>query len=355
MNPSTSRLRHRLTLLVLAAALAATLTVTTGTAAEARGLNLHRGSHGAKVRLLESRLHHLGLLVASAVDRRYRQATVTSVRRFQRAHHLRATGRVNLRTWNAVARAARARPAPAPRPTPLPAPTGPAPAIVGHRGAVGPDAPENTLASMHRAAAAAAVLEFDLRLTADHQIVLMHDVTLDRTTNCTGRVIDWTLEDLRASCRVGTQPIPTFEEVAAYAGTLTLKIAPEIKNGDIGDADLAKVFAIIDAHDLQGRTIMQSFEPAVLQKVHALRPDLRLMLVSTRPVTVAAARAAYATTVAIRLENLSATDVAGYRRNGIIVWTFTAIDNPTLDQAHRIHADAVITDIPGQAKAHYDG
>jgi glycerophosphoryl diester phosphodiesterase len=340
--------------LAFVVACVAALVVTLGTAvpADAARLNLHRGSHGAKVHLLETRLHRLGLLTASAVDGQYRAATVNSVKRFQRNHHLRANGRVNQRVWNLVARAAKAR---ASRPKPLPAPTGPAPAIVGHRGAVTPTTPENTMASMHRAAAYAAVLEFDLRLTKDHQIVLMHDVTLDRTTNCSGRVIDWSLSALKELCSVSGQPIPTFDEVAAYAQTLTLKIAPEIKNADISDADLAQVFGIIDAHNLQGRTIMQSFEAPVLQRIHAQRPDLRLMLVSTNPVTVAAARAAHATTVAIRLDNLTAAQVADYQRNGLSVWTYTAIDNAMLDQAHRVHADAVITDIPGQAKAHYGG
>ena len=73
---------------------------------------------------------------------------------------------------------------------------------------------------------------------------------------------------------------------------------------------------------------MQSFEAPVLQRVHALRPDLRLMLVSTEPVTVAAARAAYATTVAIRLEHLTAAQVANYKRNSLKVWTFTAHRQP---------------------------
>jgi glycerophosphoryl diester phosphodiesterase len=338
--------------LALALACVAAVAVLLGTAvpAEAARLNLHRGSHGAKVHVLEARLHRLGLLTSSAVDSHYRQATVNSVKRFQRGHHLRANGRVNQRLWNLVTRAARARAA---RPKPLPPPTGPAPAIVGHRGAVTPTAPENTLASMHRAAPYAAVLEMDLRLTADHQIVLMHDATLDRTTNCTGRVVDWTLEDLRAQCHVGNQPIPTFDEVAAYAETLTLEIAPEIKSADISDADLAQVFGIVDAHGLQGRTIMQSYDAPVLQRIHTQRPDLQLMLVSIEPVTVAATRAAYATTVAIRLDNLTSADVAVYKRSHISVWTYTAVDNATLDQARRIHADAVITNIPGQAKAHY--
>jgi glycerophosphoryl diester phosphodiesterase len=346
MNPT-----YRSRALALLITCTVTLAVAVGTVApaEAARLNLHRGSHGTKVRVLETRLHRLDLLVASAVDGRYRQATVNAVRRFQRSHHLRANGRVDTRTWNLVARAVRAKA----RPKPLPPPTGPAPAIVGHRGAVAPGAPENTMASMRRGAAYAAVLEFDLRLTKDHQVVLMHDATVDRTTNCTGRVIDWTLADLRAQCTVAGQPIPTFEEVAAYAETISLKIAPEIKNGDISDADLAQVLATVYAHGLQGRTIMQSFEAPVLQKIHAQRPDLRLMLVSTQPVPMTQARAAYATTVAIRLENLSAAWVASYKRYGYKVWTFTAIDNATLDQAHRIHADAVITDIPGQAHYHY--
>jgi glycerophosphoryl diester phosphodiesterase len=349
-----SRTPSSRTLAMLLACIAAiAVTVLPVAPAEAARLNLHQGSHGARVRLLEARLHRIDLLLASAVDGRYRQATVNAVKRFQRRHHLRPTGRTNLRTWRLVARASRAAAA-KPRPRP-PAPIGPPPVIVGHRGAVGPGSPENTLAAMRRAVASATVLEFDLRLTADHQVVLMHDATLDRTTNCTGRVVDWTLQDLRTQCTVSGQPIPTFDEVAAYAATTSLRITPEVKNAGFSDADLEQVLGTIDAHDLQGRTIVQSFEPAVLQRVHALRPDLPLMLVSTKPVTVTAARAAYATRVAIRLQNLTAAQVSGYRKNALGVWTFTATDVAALDQARRIHADAVITDIPGQAKAHYGG
>jgi glycerophosphoryl diester phosphodiesterase len=347
----THRFRGVALALVLACVAALALTVTTAPAASAARLNLHRGSHGPTVRLLETRLHRAGFLVASAVDGRYRQATVNSVKRFQRRHHLRANGRVNRHVWNLVARAARAHTQAKPK-TP-PAPTGPAPAIVGHRGGVGVEGPENTLVAMQRAAASAVVLEFDLRLTADHQLVLMHDATLDRTTNCSGRVIQWTLQDLQAQCRVGSQPIPTFDQVAAYAQTTTLQIAPEIKNNAISDADLAQVFGIIDAHGLQGRAIVQSFDAAVLQRVHAQRPDLHLMLVSTEPVTVASARAADASTVAIRIDKLTTPYVSYYRKYGIRVWTYTASDYAALDLAHRLHVNAVITDIPARAKSHY--
>jgi glycerophosphoryl diester phosphodiesterase len=355
MTPSPadrSSLLHRALAVVLTLVVALGLAVVTTTPAEARGLNLHRGSHGPKVRLLETRLHRLHLLPASAVDGRYRQATVKAVKRFQRSRHLRVTGRVNARVWRRVARAARAVATPV---ATAPAPTGPPPVIVGHRGAVSATTPENTLAAMKRAAPWAGVVEFDLRLTADHKLVLMHDVTLDRTTNCTGAVITWTLAALRAQCKVGTLPIPTFDEVAAYVASTSMRIAPEIKNADISDADLSSLLGTIDAHGLAGRTVVQSFTASVLQRVHAVRPDLRLMLVSTQPMTLATARDADADTVAIRLEHLSAAQVASYHQGGLKVWTFTAIDTPTLDQAHRLHVDAVLTDVPELAHQHYSG
>src|SRR4051794_31221312 len=103
MRPSP---RRGLTAALIGVTLAVTAltTVLTALPAEARGVNLHRGSHGHQVRLLENRLNRLGLLPRSAVDGRYRAATVNSVKRFQRQHHVRVTGRVNRSVWNMVAR-----------------------------------------------------------------------------------------------------------------------------------------------------------------------------------------------------------------------------------------------------------
>src|SRR4051794_34990335 len=91
----TRNAANRALALVLTCAVAVALMMVSVAPADAARLDLHRGSHGATVRLLESRLHRIDLLVASAVDGRYRQATVNSVKRFQRHHHVPATGRVN--------------------------------------------------------------------------------------------------------------------------------------------------------------------------------------------------------------------------------------------------------------------
>ena len=104
--------------------------------AEAKGMNLHRGSHGTKVRVLETRLARLSMLPSSAVNEQVRTATVHAVRKFQWRVGLRVTGRVNQRTWNAVRREPARRAAIR------------APRILGHRGETTSRGVENTLAAM---------------------------------------------------------------------------------------------------------------------------------------------------------------------------------------------------------------
>jgi glycerophosphoryl diester phosphodiesterase len=73
----------------------------------------------------------------------------------------------------------------------------PLPRWIGHRGAAA-HAPENTLASLRRAAAdGARWVEFDLRLTADEVPVLLHDATLERTTDGSGPVASRRWDELR--------------------------------------------------------------------------------------------------------------------------------------------------------------
>src|SRR5439155_21621382 len=68
--------------------------------------------------------------------------------------------------------------------------------LFGHRGARG-EAPENTLAGFaHARRAGVAAFELDVRPTADGRLAVIHDATVDRTTNATGAVSDFTAADL---------------------------------------------------------------------------------------------------------------------------------------------------------------
>ena len=74
---------------------------------------------------------------------------------------------------------------------------GPKPRILGHRGAAG-EAPENTLVSFERALAdGVGFVELDVRGSADGEVVIIHDATLERTTNGRGRVSERGLKDLQ--------------------------------------------------------------------------------------------------------------------------------------------------------------
>lgn len=110
------------------------------------------------------------------------------------------------------------------------------PAIMGHRGAKGL-APENTLAGFAKAAGLGIEwVEFDVKLTADGEPILMHDDELDRTTDGKGRVADATLEEIRAldagrwfSADYAGEKIPTLDEAMAALAERGMGANVEIK------------------------------------------------------------------------------------------------------------------------------
>lgn len=94
--------------------------------------------------------------------------------------------------------------------------------LCAHRGAMATH-PENTIPALQEAVRLGAhMIEFDLQLTKDGELVLMHDATLDRTTDGTGKVSDFTLAEIQAldaGSKMGAAfagvRVPTFEEALA--------------------------------------------------------------------------------------------------------------------------------------------
>lgn len=332
--------RRRVSVLSLAS-LVLSVVVLVAAPADAKRLDLHLGSRGVSVQVLETRLYRLEMLPGSAVDRRYRAATVSAVRLFQTRLGLPGTGRVDARTWYAV----QSEPS---RRAKLPSPT-----VLGHRGQVTTRTGENTLGAMRYAAPYASMLEFDLHLTADHELVLMHDTTLDRTTNCTGAVSSWTFDDLRSQCRVGAQMIPTFDEVAEYAASVNRQIAPDLKDATMSSDDLARFVSVVRTHGLADRTWVQSVFGSRFAPLRELEPRLRMVLVSAgapAPSTLAALNVQAVATV---LFQLTIPRVHAYHVVGVKVWGWTARSAGDLQLARSIRADGVVTDIPATARALY--
>lgn len=168
------------------------------------------------------------------------------------------------------------------------------PRIIGHRGAKA-TSPENTLAGIRQARAEGATwVEFDVKLTADGVAVLMHDETVERTTDGRGFVRQMTLGELRkfdAGVRFGPawrgEKIPTLVEALALMAELDMGFNLEIKPCPGREAETARVaLADLAAHWPAGRPlpVISSFKPAALAAAREVAPHLpRGYLAETLP------------------------------------------------------------------------
>lgn len=148
--------------------------------------------------------------------------------------------------------------------------------IIGHRGGV-KNAPENTLAAFRESIAQGIDwLEFDVQMTKDGSLVVIHDETVDRTTNGTGAVRDLTLEQIRELDAGQGEKVPTFEEVIDLAKSNGKKIMPEAKSAHLYPGVEGKILQTLEQADYLDQTIIQSFEANSLEELHRLNPRAKL-------------------------------------------------------------------------------
>ncbi len=226
---------------------------------------------------------------------------------------------------------------------------------VGHRGARG-HAPENTMASFERGLALGAhVVETDVHLSRDDEVVVIHDETVDRTTDGHGLVRDLTVDELQAldagswfDPRFAGQRIPTLDEVCAWARE-RVPLAIEIKNGPIYYPGIAsKVVGILRAYDMLRQAIVISFDHYVLREVKMLAPDVvtGLLYVGRLVDPVGAARAAGADAIHSQWAYTTPDLVQTVHAAGLAVSAWTANDVRQLRVLDQIGVDSIASDFP---------
>lgn len=152
--------------------------------------------------------------------------------------------------------------------------------VIAHRGASG-HAPENTLAAFRKAVSlGAAFIETDLQLSRDARFVAIHDATVDRTTSGKGPVHDLTLAELRqldAGSWFGSEfageRIPTLEEIFAFSKKHDVVFYLELKPSGSWGGEHALISALRESGEIP-RTIVISFDTAILESVRKLEPTL---------------------------------------------------------------------------------
>jgi len=206
--------------------------------------------------------------------------------------------------------------------------------IYAHRGASG-YAPENTFAAFDRALDMRIDgFETDIRATRDGVLVLLHDATVDRTTNGQGAVADLTLaqvQALDAGARFGAEyagaRIPTLDAFLDRYGNRT-HFWLEIKAEGV-EAALA---GAVQAHDLADRIQFTSFNYESLRRMRAAWPAARMAFLTKEVPAdlVARCQAIGAEQVSIHNSNLTAELIADLRREGLDVRTWGIADKLTL-------------------------
>lgn len=174
---------------------------------------------------------------------------------------------------------------------PVPHPAWPYPKLIAHRGA-GKYAPENTLASVRLGAQHGfLMMEYDVKLSRDGVAILLHDDTVDRTSDGTGAAADKTFADLGAidfgawhSRDYAGEPIPTLHSIAAYTLANGIRSNIEIKPHTGLEAETGKEIARLARQLWAGADLpplLSSFSEAALEAARIAAPELpRALLIA---------------------------------------------------------------------------
>ena len=229
---------------------------------------------------------------------------------------------------------------------------------IGHRGASA-ECPENTLASFARAVElGVGMIECDLQLTADGQVVVFHDWTLERTTNGSGVVCELPLAAIRRldagtwrDVRFAGERVPTVDEtldLVLPGAQLNLELKGRGSRAQARALAEASVAAVA-AHAAFARVVFSSFDGTCLEELRAVSAEARIgVLWDAPPFTEAFARASRLGAVALHPRAATVTPdlVREAHDRGLLlyVWTVNPVDE--IVRLVRLGVDGVISDHP---------
>ena len=229
-----------------------------------------------------------------------------------------------------------------------------------HRGFSG-KYPENTMLAFQKAYEAGADgIELDVQLTKDGQVVVIHDEKVDRTTNGTGLVRDYTLEELRKldasyiyTGEMGFNPIPTFEEYCAWVAGTDLVTNIELKTGVYPYPIIEeKVWELLQKYQLEEKVIISSFNHFSVLRMKELAPSLKYGLLEESWLLAPGAYVASAGVACYHPYHgsLTADTVAEVKSHHIEINTFTVNDEDSVRRLRALGIDIVIGNFPDMVK-----
>lgn len=228
--------------------------------------------------------------------------------------------------------------------------------IFAHRGASG-NYPENTISAFKEAARLPVFgIEFDVHMTADYELVVIHDESIDRTSDGTGYVKDLSLAELKNhdfgswfSSEFQGETIPTLAEVLDVFDSTNHKLNIELKS-DIFPYDgmVGKVLNMITERQMDSRIIISSFDHSAIHSVKRLKPQIEtaalFMEVLVHPLDYL--RKIPADALHILFPAAVRSSIAEVISSGMPVRTFTVNDETYAMMLKQAGVQAIFTDFP---------
>lgn len=196
---------------------------------------------------------------------------------------------------------------------------------MGHRGAKALE-PENTLLSIKRAMEIGVdAVEIDVHLTKDKEVVVIHDSTVDRTTNGKGPVGNYTLKEIKKLDAGKGGKIPTLEEVIDLVKG-RVKLIVELKEEGVED----KVVELIKRHGLHGSAYVISFWHMAVKRIKEMDSRIKTgVLLVGCPVDACIARSASADALVMNYAFVNGEFVEKAHQEGLKVFIWN-IDDPDM-------------------------
>lgn len=221
---------------------------------------------------------------------------------------------------------------------------------IGHRGAKGLE-PENTLRSFSKAIDLGVdMIEFDVRLTKDKKVVVIHDDKLDRTTNGKGLVKEKDLKEIKKLSAGKKERIPTLEETLDLVAK-RVKVNIELK----GEKTAKPVSKIIDKYLKNkkwplGYFFVSSFNYQELEDFKKFQPKVKLGIIAENKETdfLKAAKQLRAFSINLPMELINKKLVKNLHGKGFKIFVWTVNKKSDIIEMKLLEIDGIISDYPNR-------
>jgi glycerophosphoryl diester phosphodiesterase len=232
--------------------------------------------------------------------------------------------------------------------------------IIGHRGASA-YAPEHTIKSYEIALELGVdYIELDLQMTKDGYLIAMHDSTVDRTTDGTGKVSNLTLSEIKqldvgswfneeypkyAKKEYEGLQVPTLDEILKYFGN-KVNYYIEIKQPDENLKVIDKLLEAISQYGLIENVIIQSFSINSLKEINVKQPKLTLIYLGNPENINFKEAAKYADGVGLSYLDLNKQHIEKAHELGLVVHCWTVDDKKEIKKLLEWNVDGIFTNKP---------